>query len=295
MSLAFTLRCRLGPLLPARFRRFLREMVMGNEQSEQPNDKMVMGNEQSEQPKGKFEVVKDTGVFGRGPDRAVEHFSQLGYHPNDFYDHFSCFTSAKNISRFVSFYECYKRTLGLAGHIAEVGVFRGAASFFFTKLALLYEPHGITQVHGFDWFKQPDGTEDEFSPATYYEPYERISQLVEVQGLRNHFFLHRMDVVTELEGFFRENPHFQFKIVFLDAGNYEIVSRCIKEFWPRLSEGGILIFDQYNFGVAPGETTAAKDFLPPDAVIRTFPNGWMPTAYVVKGERLGLSPTSKNL
>ncbi len=289
MSLVLTLTRHFKPLLPARFRRVLREIVMGNELIEQPKGKVGMGNEPTEQQKGKFEIVKDTGVFGRGPEQAVEYFSQMGYQPNDFYDHFSCFTSAKNISRFVSFYECYKRTLGIAGHIAEVGVFRGAASFFFTKLALLYEPHGITQVHGFDWFKQPDGTEDEFSPATYYEPYERISRLVEVQGLRNHLFLHRMDVVTELEGFFRENPHLQFKVVFLDAGNYEIVSRCIKEFWPRLSEGGILIFDQFNFGVAPGETTAAKDFLPHDVVIRTFPNGWMPTAYVVKGERLAAS------
>ena len=93
-------------------------------------------------------------------------------------------------------------------------------------------------------------------------------------------------MLTELEEFFRRNDYLQFKIVFLDAGTYDIVSRCIKEFWPRLSQGGMLILDQYNFEVAPGETLAVRDLLPEDAVIHTFPQGWMPTAYVIKGEKL---------
>jgi hypothetical protein len=39
--------------------------------------------------------------------------------------------------------------------------------------------------------------------------------------------------------------------------------------------------DQFNFDIAPGETQAVKEFMP-DAEIRTFPWGWMPTAYIVK-------------
>lgn len=236
----------------------------------------------------KYEATKDTGPMGRLSDVAARKFEQLGYSPDDFYDQFPCFTSTKNISRFISFYECYKRTLGIAGHIAEVGVYRGAVSFFFAKLALLYEPQGITQVHGFDWFKKPEGDNaPKFpDPGSYYEPYERISDIVNVQGFQNHLLLHKINIVTELEGFFKESDYLQFKIVFLDAGNYEIVERCIKEFWPRLAQGGILILDQYNFEVAPGETLAVRDLLPEDAIIRTFPNGWMPTAYVIKGERL---------
>lgn len=218
---------------------------------------------------------------------AAEKFKRMDYTPEDFYQHFPCFMGAKQIGRFMSIYDCYRQTLGVAGHIAEVGVFRGAVSFFLTKLTLLNEPHALTQVHGFDWFRRL--TEDELGDSDtseYHEPYERIRDLIDVQGLQAWLFLHRIDVKTELKGFFEENSHLQFKLIMLDAGDYEIVASSIREFWPRLSTGGIMIFDQFNHEAAPGETKAIKKLLPEDAVIRTFPNGWMPTAYVVKGEKI---------
>jgi hypothetical protein len=205
----------------------------------------------------------------------------MEYTPADFYEHFSCFIGAKQISRFLSLFECYKMTLGIAGHIAEVGVYRGAVSLFFAKLSLLYEPHALTQVHGFDLFERAVASE-EGKGFTYVESYQRVRELVDVQGLQRYVLLHQLDVRHELKGFFEKHPHLQFKLVFLDCGEYHAVSSCLREFWPRLTPGGIVVFDQFNNEVAPGETRAVKEFLPSGAVIRTFPNGWMPTAYVVK-------------
>ena len=107
-----------------------------------------------------------------------------------------------------------------------------------------------------------------------------------MQGFQRYVLLHRLNVATELGGFFKKHAHLQFKLVFLDAGDYDTVTACIREFWPRLSIGGVLIFDQFNHEAAPGETRAIRELLPQDAVIRTFPNGWMPTAYIIKGEKL---------
>jgi predicted O-methyltransferase YrrM len=73
----------------------------------------------------------------------------------------------------------------------------------------------------------------------------------------------------------------QFKLVFLDAGQYEIVKSCLTHFWPRLTSGGVLIFDQFNHELAPGEARAVRECLP-DAKLRTLPGAWMPTTYVVK-------------
>lgn len=241
-----------------------------------------------------FEGTKETPL-GMPSAVAMAKYEQLGYQLNDFVEHFPCFTGTKSLARFLSIYQCYQMTLGIAGHMAEVGVFRGAASLFLAKLSLLHEPHTLTQVHGFDWFREPTAKELSAKPEgyTYYEPYERIRDLIGVQGLQRYVLLHRLNVITELEGFFKEHSHLQFKLVFLDAGEYDIVARSLREFWPRLSTGGVIIFDQFNFEVAPGETQAVKELLPEDAVIRTFPHGWMPTAYVVKGERLELPLTSK--
>jgi predicted O-methyltransferase YrrM len=84
-----------------------------------------------------------------------------------------------------------------------------------------------------------------------------------------------------LDQFFKTNNYLQFKLVYLDAGIYDIVRSCLEHFWPRLTSGGVMIFDQFNHELAPGETRAIKEFMP-DAKIKTFTFGWMPTAYVVK-------------
>ena len=70
-----------------------------------------------------------------------------------FIHYFPCFTGSQTLSRYLTFYECYKNTLGLAGHIAEVGIYKGGSFLFFSKLVQIFENNTFTQVHGFDWFK----------------------------------------------------------------------------------------------------------------------------------------------
>jgi predicted O-methyltransferase YrrM len=117
--------------------------------------------------------------------------------------------------------------------------------------------------------------------GAYKEDYDRLISLVEAQRLENIVHIHKLDLRTELDGFFQKNQYMQFKLVFLDAGLYDIVKNCLKHFWPRLVSGGVMIFDNFNHELAPGETRAIKEFLP-NLQIRAFPFAAMPTAYVVK-------------
>jgi len=75
----------------------------------------------------------------------------------------------------------------------------------------------------------------------------------------------------------------RFKMVFLDSGTYSVTSASIKALWPRLNVGGIMVFDQYNNEVAPGETRAVQELLP-DEKIQTIQPSWMPCSYICKGE-----------
>lgn len=215
--------------------------------------------------------------------KGLQTIKSLGYDTEDFIHYFPCFTGHMTLARYLSFYECYQKTLGLAGHIAEVGIYKGAALLFFTKLAQIFEPNALTQIHGFDWFQgnKPSDAEVNIVEGSDVESYERVMSLIEAQNLQNQVLVHKMDVTKELDAFFEAHPHLRFKIVFLDAGMYEVVKACLPHFWNRLNKGGILILDQYNFEVAPGETQAVTEFLK-DKEVRTFPYGWMPTAYIVK-------------
>ncbi len=232
-------------------------------------------------PEWQFENTKDTPL-GQPSEGAHSRFKRMEYEFEDAYEYWPCFLGAKQISRYVSFIDAYKQTLGIAGHMAEVGVYRGGISLLLAKLSLLYEPHALTQVHGFDMFERIKAAATEVKGHTFTETYQRVKDLIEVQGLQRWVLLHQMDVRTELKPFFDTNTHLRFKLVFLDAGSYETVRTCIEQFWPRLMPGGIMIFDQFNHEVAPGETKAVTEALPTGTVVRTFPAGWMPTAYVVK-------------
>ena len=218
--------------------------------------------------------------------QGMETIKSLGYSVEDLLHHFPAFVGHMTLGRFLCLYEAYKATLGLAGHIAEVGVFRGASTLFFAKLTELFEPNSLTQVHGFDWFKgnQPSDAEPGIVPGADSESFERITSLIKAQGLDHCVRIHVLDVVNEIEAFFARFAHLQFKLVFLDAGMYEVVKSALPHFWERLNVGGYLILDQFNFEVAPGETKAVRELLP-DVEVRSFDIGWMPSAYIIKPGR----------
>ncbi len=213
----------------------------------------------------------------------MEEIIGLDYSPTDFIHHFPAFVGTLTLARFLSLFDAYKQTLGVAGHIAELGVYKGAGSIFFAKLIQMFEPHSLTLVHGFDWFKGAEVTEEErhVSNGECQEDYERIAKLIELQELDNIVHLHNLDIRNDLEVFFRNNSHLQFKLIFFDCGIYDVVKAGLTHFWPRLTPGGIVVFDHFNHEFAPGETRAVKELLP-DKEIKAFPFGWMPTAYVVK-------------
>ena len=231
---------------------------------------------------GKFETRK---FAGRKPSyyEGLAEILSLGYETEDLIHHFPSFVGHMTLSRFIALYELYKMTLGVAGHIAEAGVYKGAGTLFFAKLAQIFEPESLTLVHGFDWFEgsKPTSEEPNVIEGSYQEDYSRLMRLIKAQKLDHLVHIHKLDLRTDLEPFFDENKYMQFKLVFLDAGQYEIVKNCLKHFWPRLTSGGVMIFDQFNHELAPGETSAIREFMP-EAKLRTLPFAWMPTAYVVK-------------
>jgi len=215
--------------------------------------------------------------------KGVQRIKELDYSFDDLIEHFPCFVGHMTLSRFIGLYELYKKSLGVAGHIAEIGTYKGASLLFFAKLVQIFEAESLTQAHGFDWFE--GSGKDEISmgveEGTYKESYERVIELIKAQNLQNIAFVHKMDVTKELKTFLDDFPHFQFKLVFLDAGLYNVVKIALPLLWERLTPGGILIFDQYNHELSPGETLAVREILP-DAKVRTLPNIWMPTGYIIK-------------
>lgn len=235
------------------------------------------------QHKGEFEYIK----FEERRDAYYESLSKLkdlNIPLQDLIENFTCFTGHMSLSRYLGLYELYKSTLGVAGHIAEVGTYKGASFFLFAKLIRIFEAESLTQVHGFDWFEGMDNDNEEIrkvNKGDYKADEETIRRLINIQELNNLAFIHKIDVTNDLKPFLDKHKHLQFKLLFLDAGIYDVVKIALPLLWDRLTPGGILILDQYNHELSPGETQAVREILP-NAKVKTMPNIWMPTAYIVK-------------
>ena len=85
--------------------------------------------------------------------RALDEIQRMGFTFYDYMHHNPAFVGHMNLARFLALYETYKQTLGLAGHIAEVGVWKASSLLYLAKLTKIFEPESPTLVHGFDWFK----------------------------------------------------------------------------------------------------------------------------------------------
>lgn len=204
---------------------------------------------------------------------------------SDLLEHFTAYVGHMSLNRMLTLYELYKKVQNVAGHIGEVGVYKGAGTLFFAKLVQIFESEALTQVHGFDWFKgagQGGVNDTELVPkGGYQSDKELLMNLIKKQKLDHIIRINDFDVTKELENYFQKHKHLQFKLVFLDAGMYDVMQACIPAFWERLTPGGIMIFDQYNHELGPGETISIRELLP-NAQVQTIPNSWMPNAYIIK-------------
>jgi len=222
----------------------------------------------------------------RGPYyEALPRIIEAAGSSTDLLHHFPAYAGHVTLARFIFLYEIYKMTLGLAGHIAEAGIFKGTSVIQFAKMMRLFEPESLGLVFGYDWFRgnHPEGDEAELvTEGSYFASFEEVSEVVRLQDLDSLVRLVDLDLSgTALAEYFEKNAHLHFKIVMLDCGLYEIVRNCLEHFWPRMSKGAVLILDNFNHETAPGEVRALREILP-DVQIRTMPFCAQPTAYIVK-------------
>lgn len=215
----------------------------------------------------------------------IESLLAMDIPKKDMVHQFPLFTGWVNIARYLFCYEMYKKTLDVTGHICEIGIWKGASFLFFSKLVKIFEPYAQTQVHGFDWFQgmdYQDGRDVSVHQGQYSGEKDTLLKLIEMQGLEGTSIVHDMDVTKGLVPFLEKNQSLQFKLIFLDCAVYEVLQICLEHLWPRLSKGGIMIFDHANNQEVPQEQAAIRDVLGDELALQSWPHTRTPTAFLVK-------------
>jgi hypothetical protein len=216
----------------------------------------------------------------------IEKLLETNPSPRDLIYQFPVYVGQVNLARFLFFYDLYKKTLNLNGHIADVGTWKGASFLFMAKMISLFEPHNSTQAHAFDWFQgmNPGDGDDASQMGRYSAEYENLNNLIELQGLSNVAIVNKMDVTKELSAYFDARPWMRFKLAFIDCGIESVLESSLSHFWPRIVQGGCLILDHYNCQASPSETRILESYIG-DAPILQMPFNRQPTCYVIKGNK----------
>jgi len=149
-------------------------------------------------------------------------------------------------------YELLRSAVTLPGAIAEVGVYRGGTARLLAQVA----GEGGKPVHLFDTFSgMPDTDERDLYIGGDFGDTSLQAVRKLLAGCRNVVFH---------PGFFPETTRGledeRFCFVHVDADIAQSVADCCCFFYPRLSSGGFMVFDDYGFKSCPGAKLSVDAF-----------------------------------
>jgi len=145
-------------------------------------------------------------------------------------------------------------SLCVPGDVAEFGTYKGHTAISLNRV--LNEAGSDKKLYLFDSFA---GMPDTSNPLdTIWEEGDLTSDEQEVRDLFKDS--PRVEVVP---GFFRDSlpnhPDLKFSFCHIDADIYSSVQECIAYILPRLSVGGIILFDDYGFPETAGGKAAIEE------------------------------------
>lgn len=203
---------------------------------------------------------------------------------------FTKYTSRQAITKFICRYELFMKQLEVNGSIVEVGVHRGQSLMAWAHLSSILEPvNYLRKIIGFDTFEGfPDVHEKDAKGNSEYlksggfdtgEDAEgdlrKAIELFDVNRLMNHIpkvELVRGDASKTLPAYLEENPHLVVSLLHLDADIYEPTKNTLELLIPRMPKGAVLVFDELNMKLFPGETLAAMEAVGlPNLKLQRFP------------------------
>ncbi len=250
----------------------------------------------------KFDGLKRTG-----PDSSLEtslqsHFDKFEFTALDALKHFPVYVRRQWLKRFLAHIELFKLTLEVPGDIAELGVFRGMGLMTWANLLEAYAIGDRTKIvfgfdnwKGFTGFSKEDGKPVEnankvlggFDPGKYRAELESALSLFDADRFvpwKARVKLVDGQIEQSVPRFLEQNPGVRFSLVHFDCDLYAPTKAALDAIWPRVSRGGIVLFDEYAIHDWPGETQAVDEFMSskPDLKLKTFSWTNTPAAYLIK-------------
>lgn len=154
-------------------------------------------------------------------------------------------------------YQTLHQASSVAGDIAECGVYKGGSAYLLAEVSSRLAPQKT--IYLFDTFKGLPEPNPRYDHSYVKSRYKDTS----VEVVKS--FLRRFNNYQIYEGLFQDTLHSiadkTFCLVHIDCDLYDSVSTCCQFFYPRLTWGGIMIFDDYGYTIDwPGAKLAVDEY-----------------------------------
>ena len=249
-----------------------------------------------------FDGFRKTGSDDATEARIAEHCARFGVDPLNAVKLFPVLARRQWLKRFLAHSDLFRLTLEVPGDLAELGVFRGLGLMTWANLLEAYcigdrtkVVYGFDNWQGFTSLSAQDGGEaaEVNKVVGGYDPAHFRQELESALGIFDgDRFIPWKDRVTLVDGniehrvpqFIEENPGVRFSLVHFDCDLYEPTRAALAALWPKVSRGGVVIFDEYALKEWGGETLAVDEFFAdkPGVRVLTFSHTNSPAGYVVK-------------
>jgi hypothetical protein len=193
-------------------------------------------------------------------------------------ENFTKYTSRETIARFLARNEIFKKQLDIHGCVLDFGVRRGASLMTWAHLSAIYEPVNYTrEIVGFDTFDgfpEIDAKKDEGSckeiiskgalsvESGMKEDIERSITLHDGTRFLGHMQKTRLiqgDILKTLPKFLDDNRHMVVSLLHIDVDIYAPTKCILENVLHRMPKGAVILFDEVNMKVFPGETIAVLE------------------------------------
>lgn len=194
---------------------------------------------------------------------------------NELLENLHLFITPQQIRRILFFYEIYKKIIDVPGVIMQFGVRWGRELALFESLRTTFEPFNHSRkVIGFDTFAGykgvniKDGSHSVMQDGNlsitngYFENLDKLLRTRERLSpipRQKKFELIKGNAEETLEAYLNANPQTVVSLAHLDMNIYSPTKRCLELLREYMPKGSIVIIDEINLDIMPGETIALRE------------------------------------
>lgn len=188
--------------------------------------------------------------------------------------HMPTFLSSSEIARILWLNETYSKIIEIPGNIIEFGTQYGASFNILNMLRLIHEPWNnsreilsfSTFYDGFVDLNENDGKVPKFGDYSVPKGWENIiKNIIEINTkcvpVKNKFSLIDGDASKTFIEYLNNNKHAIIAYAHFDLDVYAPTKNILKLIIERMPKGSILVFDEINHPIFPGETMAVNEVL----------------------------------